>query len=384
MIVKDVLVEALARANHCQRGFGADASEVVMVEKHFNSQMRKYSDSNLITAYQKIWNIPGDDITESIEEDGIVIGKPTYKKGVRITEGTALPSITTWLNSGHIIGRDYFYITEGENVGYWGPVPSALTGKVTVNNDTQTTSTILEDTDVCETDHSTTGWKLSEEKTIASGGSVTVDMYANEAVTALIGHPITVQMVNSEWTSGSIASAEVTSYNWGPINKDTIIETGVDVKVNDMVKIMSAMFKDNYGKWRTLQFIPLTDFYINDMNDVYNSANDGENKIRLRLKKDKVGKDIRLVYNCSMKFDKSQTIELPEAHIELLTLATTVAIITEDGDADQSMLQNYQAQLSDLEAQIKASTLVTRRITREPNGFYGMNRIDYLKSGLWI
>lgn len=393
MIVKDVLVEALARADHCQRGFGAPASEVVMAERHFNAQLRKYSDNNLITAYQKVLGFTPD-------KNELIIGKPTYKKGVRITEGTSLPNIITWLSSGHVIGRDYFYLEKDTGTivaGYYKPVKTSelkFSGTVELTNNTGSILRVYDEAPVCEagTGHGETGWKLSIDTEtgyidLAATASEEVDMYANMTARTTIGYPVAVEgdgpSSTKAWADGSIKSVEI-GYEWERIeDTSTIIETDVDVKVNDMERVVSVMYKDTYERWRKISFVPLSEFYMEDDNDVYNTTNYGENKIKFTIKDKRVNSEFKIVYNCSMQFDKSQTIELPEAHIELLTLATTCAIIREDGDADQSQLQNYMSELSAIEDQIKASTANTRRIVRDYD-WDRLNRIDYLKSGRWI
>ena len=389
MIVRDLLVEALARANHCQRGFGADASEVVVAEKQFNAQLRKYSDDNLITAYQKIYDIESltDEQKAKIENEGIVIGKPTYKKGVRITEGTLekRPTAKAWRESGHIAGRDYYYDTENDK--YYGCHPYPWTGTLSARNPwgeySVTNSQAVKDS----TQSSDTGWVFNgaQSFTIPETGTdypilqikSTVEEPSLITAITFIGHEESA----TTWCSGRL---EITNVGWYEADREDIIETDVDVKVNDMSRIMSCMVKDQFGRWIHLNFCPLTNFYANPEKDVYTVSVDGENKLRFRMKPFYASGPIKFVYNGSMKFDKNQTLELPEAHIELLTLATTCAILMEDTDADQSMLQNYSNALTKLEQQIIASTSTQRRITRDSDPYHRRDRIAYLMSGEWI
>lgn len=299
MQVKELLLEALARANHCQRGFGAEAGEITMAEKQFNAQLRKYSDQNMITAYQKVFDfIP--------TSTSVVVGAPSYKKGVKVAEYEVLPSASS-VHERFVDGRDYAY------------------GK-------------LNSTDIAKKYYK----------------------------------------INTD------TSEQTPSYSWSEVSTDTICEWFPDFKLNDMERVMSVMKKDYTGRWCKMNFCPLTEFFCTGDKELYNTANAGENKVRFTFKNEVVNKEIKVVYNSSMKFGKNEYLELPEAHIELLTLATTCAILMEDCDADQSQLNNYKMALKELEDQIIASTAVTRRIIREESQVKFSNRLDYLASNCWL
>ena len=74
MRVKDLLLQALSRANHIEDGSPADARELNKARTHFNSALSAYSDSNLITAFQKVLTM--DSMLEC------VIGKYNMKRGL--------------------------------------------------------------------------------------------------------------------------------------------------------------------------------------------------------------------------------------------------------------------------------------------------------------
>ena len=57
MRVKELLLTALSRANHIEEGTPADARELNKARNHFNSALSAYSDSNLITAFQKVVDV---------------------------------------------------------------------------------------------------------------------------------------------------------------------------------------------------------------------------------------------------------------------------------------------------------------------------------------
>lgn len=73
MRVKQLLLQALSRANHIEDGTPADARELNKARNHLNSALVTYSDANLITAFQKVVTVTGK------EEQ--VIGKYDMKKG---------------------------------------------------------------------------------------------------------------------------------------------------------------------------------------------------------------------------------------------------------------------------------------------------------------
>lgn len=73
MRVKQLLLQALSRANHIEDGTPADARELNKARNHLNSALVTYSDANLITAFQKVVQVTG--------AEEMVIGKYDMKKG---------------------------------------------------------------------------------------------------------------------------------------------------------------------------------------------------------------------------------------------------------------------------------------------------------------
>ena len=285
MQVKDLLIEALSRANHIQRGFAADASEITTALQHFNSQIRKYSDANMITAFQKVL-----DFTQTRETT--VIGAPTPSKGVRIhwiTSSAELPNLTDFDPNtnpmGLAIARDIFVTAE-----------------------------------------------------LAAQHLVYYIQYVGQGS----GH-----------------------YFWNTQSCSTYFALTPNVIQKDMERIMAAMIKNDYDEWVPMQYVPLTHFYTDDRNLIYTTTSAGESKINFTIKSNVYNKEIKLVYNSNMKFDKNDYLELPDAHIELLVLATTCALLKEDCDSDQSQLNNYMTELKELENQISEQATSTRTIYRE-------------------
>jgi len=152
--------------------------------------------------------------------------------------------------------------------------------------------------------------------------------------------------------------------------------------VTDMERIMGCMYrmKGQSGAFSKMNFVPLVNFYADPSNEIYSTSPAGENKANLLLPSGMENFDFKIVYYTKMEFKDDDYIELPEAYKELLTLAVTVGLLSEDADSDPKQLNNYSAQLSDMEHLIGATNVTTRRLTREPDG----STFDALRSGAFI
>lgn len=155
-----------------------------------------------------------------------------------------------------------------------------------------------------------------------------------------------------------------------------------DKIVTDMERVMACMYrmKGQTGSFSKMDFIPLVDFYADVSKTIYNASPVGENKVELLLPPGMDNYDFKLVYYTKMEFKDDDYIELPEAYKELLTLAVTVGLLSEDADSDPKQLANYSAQLTSMEDLVGATNVTTRRMTREPDG----SSLDSLRSGAFI
>ena len=155
-----------------------------------------------------------------------------------------------------------------------------------------------------------------------------------------------------------------------------------DKIVTDMERVMACMYrmKGQTGSFSKMDFIPLVDFYADVSKTIYNASPVGENKVELLLPSGLENYDFKLVYYTKMEFKDDDYIELPEAYKELLTLAVTVGLLSEDADSDPKQLANYSAQLTSMEDLVGATNVTTRRLTREPDG----NCLDSLHTGAFI
>lgn len=289
MVVKELILEALTRANHIQRGRTASADELSNAVAKLNSELRIYSDRNLITAYQKVIDV------ESMPEQ--VIGKYNVKDGMRVHKVNKLPEIGE-IEGVYVEGVDFFY------------------------ND----GTFFE-------------FKI-------------------------------IEIVEDEESEKLVKRTSINPLKCCSFVPDVICE--------DVNKIVACMCTSEEG-WRQLRHVPLSLFYTDDDRYTYCATPCGENKVNLRLGIGESQRKIRIVYNTSMKLELNDSIELPEIHIELLTLALTCALLSEDVDDDGKALANYQAQLDDVEQQIMAQNSTTRRIQRDENHLH-----DRLRSGSFI
>lgn len=279
MRVKELLLAALSRANHIEDGTPADSREISKARKHFNSALSVYSDSNLITAFQRVVTITG------AEEQ--VIGKYNMKRGRimhSVKTADSLPPVARMVpgrDFGHVADTDRYYrVAEIDSQKVWFICP----------------------------------------------------------------------LVEPEAALSSLDCCDFVP----------------DVIVPNIERIVGAMWRprDTDGSWEKLDFVPLTSFFIEDSETIYCDVPEGDGKVKLFLPKSLVGHDIRLIYNTSMKFSDDDYIELPEVYQELLTVAVTVALLSEDADSDPTQLNNYRAMLTSLEHQIGANNVNTRRLVR--------------------
>lgn len=279
MYVKELLLQALSRANHIEDGTPADARELNKARNHLNSALTRYSDANLITAFQRVLTMDG--------AEEITIGKYNLKRGkvMHEADGSSFPDATRLT-----IGKDYCH-------------------------------------------------------------DFVTDRY----------YTITDEGGSNEWTEAE-----------GQTGREQLVNLGIcdyipDVIVPCIERITSAMEKRKEDKdlpYHKLEFVPLAAFYTNDAWDIYCSVPLGDNKVKLYLPKNLIGHEVRVVYYASMKLKNDDYIELPEVYKELLTLAVTVGLLSEDADSDPSQLANYTAMMTALESQVMSNNANTRRIVR--------------------
>ena len=284
MRVKELLLTALSRANHIEEGTPADARELNKARNHFNSALSAYSDSNLITAFQRVVDITGK--TEQ------VLGKYNLKRGKVMHKAPTLAELP-----------DPTRLTSGKDYGQY------------LNENGKTMFAQI-------------GTYGGQKTWFPVGGSGTIEE--------------------------KLASLEICDYI-------------PDVIVEDVERIVGVMAKpkNEQGAYKDLDFVPLTSFYTDGGTEIYCSVPAGDNKVKLLLPEELVGWSVKVVYNTSMKFQNDDYIELPEVYRELLTLAVTVGLLSEDADSDPTQLNNYSKMLERLEHQIMANNANTRRIVRK-------------------
>lgn len=284
MRVKQILLEALSRANHINDGSPADSRELTKARKHFASALTAYSDSNLITAFQRVVTVTG--------KEEMVLGKYNMKKGKVMHFAGSFENLPD--ASRLTIGKDYGeYVTDSGDTNFAG---IGIVGGV-------------------QTWFPSTGNRTLEQKL--------VDLDCCDFVP--------------------------------------------DKIVFNMERVVAAMQRRPEERdlpYTQLQFVPLTSFYTNDAWDTYCAVPAGDNKVRVYLPKALVGREVKLVYNTRMMFKDDDYLELPSVYQELLTLATTVGLLSEDADSDPTQLNNYSTMLTKLENQVAANNVNTRRIVR--------------------
>lgn len=295
MRVKELLLQALSRANHIEDGTPAEARELTKSRRHFESAMSRYSSSNLITAFQRSVDIP--------YAERQVVGKYDLKRGRVMHEAKtadSLPPVARMVpgrDFGHVADTDRYYrVAEIDSQKVWFICP----------------------------------------------------------------------LVEPE--------AALSSLDCCDFIPDKII--------TDLERVMACMCrrKGEEVAFERMQFVPLVNYYADGGSSIYCSYPVGENKSEILLPKGMDEYDFRIVYYTKMEFRDDDYIDLPQAYKELLTLAVTVGLLSEDADSDPKQLANYSAQLTAMEDLIGANNVTTRRLTREPDG--GVN--DALRSGAFI
>jgi hypothetical protein len=294
MRVKELLLRALSRANHIEDGTPADSRELSKARSHLESALSKYSSSNLITAFQRMTDVP--------YAERQTIGKYNLKRGKVMHEAETvegLPDATKM-----VPGKDF--------------------GHTTVDNKYYSVVTMQQNV-----------W------------------YHQSAPTP----------------ERELANLDITDYI-------------PDVIVPDIERIMACMYrlKGEQTAFAKMNFVPLVTSYADQTKDILSASPVGENKFELLLPSGMDNCEFRIVYYAEMHLADDDYIELPDAYKELLTLAVTVGLLSEDADSDPKQLANYSAQLTSMEDLIGATNVTTRRLTREPDG----STVDSLRSGAFI
>lgn len=289
MRVKELLLQALSRANHIEDGTPADARELNKARNHLNSALVTYSDANLITAFQKVVTITGK------EEQ--VLGKYNLKKGcVMHTSYNGLEGLPDpeRLDPAKDFGEYYFTNSDGKYVRNFA----------------------------------------------------TIGIYD--------GHHQWFAVPGSASLEDKLRGMDCCDYV-------------PDVIVEDMERVTAAMEKrtEDEGPFHDLHFTPLSSFYMNGSWDIYCAVPHGDGKVKLLLPKNIIGRQVKLVYYTSMHLGNDDYIDLPSVFTELLTLAVTVGLLSEDADSDPTQLNNYKAMLEKMENQIMTNNANTRRIVRK-------------------
>lgn len=285
MIVKEMLLNALANAGHIHDGEPADADELELALRLFNSEMRILSNRNMISAYQRVIDIP------SLQKAENVVGSYVPLRGVKVYEVDELPRSA----NKYVPGRDFFIVK----------------GK---------------------------------------------DTY-------------------------QVVSVAASANAFVPCSFENFCSYYPDILCSDMERVVSVIFRNGAGQWQNLRFVPLSSFFTEDDEKIYCTSACGENKVKIIVPDGIVGKDVKIVYNSEMNFSKGDILELPDAHITMVEIAVTVAILRKDADSDPTRLNNYKEQLQSIMDDIAANTATERRITRS---YESRSVTDALYSGSFI
>lgn len=357
MFVKEVLLNALANAGHIHDGDSSEADEFGLALRLFNTEMKFYSSRNLITAYQAVLDIDKAELEQ-------VIGKFNVRKGRKVFEMDSLPSA-----AGYVPERDYVRCN-GKFYGLHKVVPVSF--ELSFKNGTENKISI---------DSGSEFYKKGNSGIVyipdGSYHRFPIEIEPGETKTiTVIGEPQVINVgdkfYSAEYLSikNEIASMDEVreEFVWRQVDEDVPCEYVPDVICCNMERIVTVMYKDSMGKYNKLRFVPLSQFYTEDDDFIFCTTAAGENKVKVIVPEYIKGKQLKIVYNTDMTFQKNDRLELPDNHIALVEIAVTVAILRHDADSDPTRLENYKAQLKEITDNIEATTVTERRIMRSNNG----------------
>lgn len=371
MIVKELLVNSLSNAGHILEGETAETDELALALRKFNFEIKRLANRNLITAFQRVV-----DIDKASEEQ--VIGKMEVKRGYSLKVVDRLEDPKEFAEKNNIKKTVvYSKETKTVNVCLLASAMNAVT--LDVNAPGREEGVTIEEG--CTFTYKERTFSSRESVEIPGGSTGEVDFFnVDDIVPPVKGSKIVINEHPNLYATVK-ESIQSRSYYWFNITDQTdgVVEFVPDVFCNDVERIVNVMFKNSYNQWENLRFVPLSNFYTENDDYIYCTTPVGENKVKLILPRFVKDKEVRVIYNADMEFDKFDRIDVPDAHLTMIELATTVAILIHDADADTTRLNNYQEQLNGIMKDIMSNTATERRIQRSTESV-----VDNLRSGSFI
>ena len=369
MIVRDLLIEALSRAGDIRRGQkSVSQTELDDAKTQFDSALRKYSDNNMITAFQKILDFQPTKTETTIGrvQWALVNGKEPDNCYVVDTK----PTDSGWTEDD--LGKT-FYCLDTRKI--WRVTLSSgyeVTGKMHCRNTMDTNCRTKTSVEFEGGTLSTTqGDYLDLTPTGTAGDNGDLNVWALYDSCPDVGDTVTDTGIEYTFTEKTIhfQLTEFTSV------KSSILAFEPDINCEDMQRCMHVMYLSPTSLWAKLRYVPLYQFFTDIDYEIYCDQPIGLGKIKLYLPyqmigtylsgDNVIGRQIKMVYNANMKFGLDDYIDLPELHLELLTVAVEVALLSHDGDANPQVLQLAQQELKDIEDNIKSTTISNRVIQRD-------------------
>lgn len=370
MIVRDLLIEALSRAGDIRRGQkSVSQTELDDAKTQFDSALRKYSDNNMITAFQKILDFQPVKTETTIGDVRWTFDEGSERTNVHLYAD--ISKVTGDEFGDGQIGLDLLtrklYTNNIRNV----------TGYVMVVNSGENPITIQDTIEFGTTEEGTQYLNVTDPDRIVAAGSsrevivgATQEMFRDGLVPNQDDEVVhgdgtyTFTTRTNNWNRWDITS-----------NKSTYIAFEPDIYCPDMQRCMHVMYLSPTSLWAKLRYVPLHQFFTDIDYEIYCDQPIGLGKIKLYLPyqmigtylsgDNVIGRQIKMVYNANMKFGLDDYLDLPELHLELLTVAVEVALLSHDGDANPQVLQLAQQELKDIEDNIKSTTISNRVIQRD-------------------
>lgn len=137
---------------------------------------------------------------------------------------------------------------------------------------------------------------------------------------------------------------------------------------SSIAKISSIMMKCNSDEYIKLSFVPYQEFNNYTYSDlVYTYVEKSENEWLLLFKKGLVASAplLKVIYNKSLELDLNSDLYIPDSYVELLITALTHKLAIVYPRLDQNQMQRLEAELIAAQQNVKTPKADSKYITRE-------------------
>ena len=178
-----------------------------------------------------------------------------------------------------------------------------------------------------------------------------------------------------------VSEDEGFQHGWAFANKSDVVEFMPDFVRMDVSDCVNVIVKDG-GNYKSLAKVPYAQFYTDGRQNGYSYRPIGENKLELLVKPAIVGRECKLIYTTSMKFDENSVVELPELYQPLILTALTVDLGNAFPAVDPTIVNRYETLLTKIENDVSSKNVDERMVIKEDNGVtFDPMRVDMFIGG---